>query len=243
MRIPRFFCESIVDESILDLPESAHLCRVLRGKPGTRVELFDGKGTLAAGIVSRIEKKQVYVRIQTIHQIRPRETGRIILAISYAKGQRFDWLVEKCTELGVDHIAAVLFDRTVKLGSPTIAERIDKIAIAASKQCGRLFLPVISGPAGLRESLDFLRTMYANAALLFGDPHGQPLHQNQSDSAGRDFIVLIGPEGGFTETEIEVLQNAGALPVCLNPNILRIETAAAAFCAVLAAGRLSEPAQ
>lgn len=238
MRIPRFFCQSIVDESILDSSESAHFCRVLRRKAGTPVELFDGKGTRAEGVVSRIEKKTVFVRIQAIHQSPPRRAGRIILAASYAKGQRFDWLVEKCTELGADHIAAVVFERTVKLGKDTSLLRLEKIALAAAKQCGRLWLPALSGPARFMETLDALVCTYPQAALFFGDPQGQPLCCIQPVFPKDDVIVLVGPEGGFTDAEIQRLGDAGALPVRLNPNVLRVETAAMAFCAALAAARL-----
>ncbi|MCI0499521.1 MAG: 16S rRNA (uracil(1498)-N(3))-methyltransferase [Planctomycetales bacterium] len=238
MRKLRFFCRTITDESALDPSESNHLSRVLRVQPGTPVELFDGKGTLAEGIVGHISPKQVIVRTQTIHRSSQAEAGRIVLAVSFAKGQRFDWLVEKCTELGADHIAAVVFERTVKLGKDTALPRLEKIAMAAAKQCGRLFLPILSGPAKLKETLDSLTPSYPRAALFFGDPQGQPINGMQSVFPQRDALMLVGPEGGLTDAEIQWLGDAGALPVCLNPNILRVETAAMAFCAALAAARL-----
>ena len=110
----RFYCESIDTESFLDPVESSHLCRVLRAKKGTKLELFDAQGTLAEGTVERVDKKRTSVRVQKIVRTSPLKTGRIILAVSFAKGQRFDWLVEKCTELGVDHIAAVQFEPTFR---------------------------------------------------------------------------------------------------------------------------------
>jgi 16S rRNA (uracil1498-N3)-methyltransferase len=238
MRKLRFFCESIAGESVLDPSESNHLSRVLRVQTGTAVELFDGKGTLAEGIVEHSNRKQVVIRVQIIHPpAQSAESGRVILAVSFAKGQRFDWLVEKCTELGADHIAAVVFERTVKLGKDTSLLRLEKIALAAAKQCGRLWLPVLSGPARFKETLDTLVYAYPRAALFFGDPQGQPLGRIPPVFPKGDVIVLVGPEGGFTDAEIQGLGTAGALPVCLNPNVLRVETAATAFCAALAAAR------
>ena len=148
----RFFCESIQTESVLDPVESHHLCRVLRAQKGTAIELFDGKGTLAEGIVERTDKKNALIRTLTITQTPPPTSDRVILAVSFAKGQRFDWLVEKCTELGADHIAAVHFKRSVKLGKDTAMKRYRKIAVTAAKQSGRLFLPAIVAPAFYRIS-------------------------------------------------------------------------------------------
>lgn len=233
----RFFCESIETESFLDPVESHHLCRVLRAKKGTPVELFDGKGVLAEGIVERIDKKNTLIRTLTITRTSRPASGRVVLAVSFAKGQRFDWLVEKCSELGADHIAAVQFDRTVKLGNDTAMERYRKISVTAAKQCGRLFLPAITGPAKLPETLDSLTCQYPQSHLLYGDPGGTALSEHPDSHPTPDCIVLIGPEGGLTEDEKHLLLKAGAAGVSINKNILRIETAAMAFCSILCSHR------
>lgn len=228
----RFFCESIETESVLDPVESNHLCRVLRAQKGTPVELFDGKGTLAEGVVDRIDKKHTLVRSETITRTAPPASDRVVLAVSFAKGQRFDWLVEKCTELGVDHIAAVQFDRTVKLGKDTAMERYRKISVTAAKQSGRLFLPEITGPAKLQATLDTLTSQYPQSRLLYGEPDGAALPEHPDTRQTSDCIILVGPEGGLTEGEKHLLSKAGATGVSINRNILRIETAAMAFCAI-----------
>ena len=234
----RFYCEKIDTESFLDPVESSHLCRVLRATKGTPVELFDGQGTLAEGIVEWADKKRTAVRVQKISGTPSRMTGRMILAVSFAKGQRFDWLVEKCTELGVDHIAAVQFERTVKLGKNTALERYRKITIAAAKQSKRLFLPEIAGPEKFPETLDALVDRYPQAVLLYGDPAGVPLADVAALKEGRDCIVVIGPEGGLSENELTFLSTKNFTGVMINRNILRIETAAVAFCAAVAVTRL-----
>ena len=234
----RFYCESIDTESFLDPVESGHLCRVLRAKKGTPLELFDGRGTLAEGIVERVDKKRTTVRVQKIVCTPVATTGRIILAVSFAKGQRFDWLVEKCTELGVDHIAAVQFKRTVKLGKNTAIERYRKISIVAAKQSKRLFLPKITGPEKFPATLNSLISQYPQGLLLYGDPKGTPPSDLSAIKDGRDCIIAIGPEGGLCENELTLLAASNASGVMINRNILRIETAAAAFCATIAAARL-----
>lgn len=235
----RFYCESIDTECTLDPVESNHLSRVLRAVKGTPLELFDGQGTLAEGVVDKIDKKRTVVRVQKTTHTAPAATGRIILAVSFAKGQRFDWLVEKCTELGVDHIAAVQFERTVKQGKDSALERYRKITIAAAKQSKRLFLPTLTGPAKLPPTLDALIAEYPGCALLYGDPEGMPAFDIPAAiKEGRDCVVVIGPEGGISDAETALLAANNATGVMINSNILRIETAAVAFCATLAAVRL-----
>ncbi|MHC5098246.1 MAG: RsmE family RNA methyltransferase [Planctomycetota bacterium] len=234
----RFYCESIDTESFLDPVESSHLCRVLRAKKGTKLELFDGQGTLAEGTVERVDKKRTSVRVQKIVRTSPLKTGRIILAVSFAKGQRFDWLVEKCTELGVDHIAAVQFERTVKLGKNTALERYRKISIAAAKQSKSLFLPEISGPEKFSATLDSLIGQYPQSVLIYGDPEGTALSDLSAVKEGQDCIIVIGPEGGLCESELALLASKSSSGVMINRNILRIETAAVAFCAMVAVTRL-----
>ena len=189
----RFYCELIDTESFLDPVESGHLCRVLRAKKGTPLELFDGRGTLAEGIVERVDKKRTAVRVHKIVCTPPVVTGRIVLAVSFAKGQRFDWLIEKCTELGVDHIAAVQFERTVKLGKNTALERYRKISIAAAKQSKRLFLPKITGPEKFPATLNSLFSEYPQGILLYGDPKGASPSHLFAAKDGQDCIIAIGP--------------------------------------------------
>lgn len=230
MRLVRFYCESIEPRTILDPVESNHLSRVLRLSVGASVELFDGNGTLAQGTVDQIQRNQVTIRVTQRTQTPPRNSGKVILAVSYAKGQRFDWLVEKCTELGADHIAAVQFDRTVKLGNDKTLQRLSKITIAAAKQCGRVFLPKLTGPAKLKETVETLRSEYPRCPLIYGSPDGKPRPEIMKPTAADGTITFIGPEGGFTDTEVDYFESIGASPVSINQNILRVETAAIAFC-------------
>ena len=234
MRTVRFYCETIEQTSVLDSVESHHLSRVLRLPVGAAVELFDGHGTLAKGIVETITRQQVTLRTDRIEQNAPRQQGRIILAVSFAKGQRFDWLVEKCTELGVDHIAAVQFERTVKLGKASSVQRLEKITLSAAKQSGRLFLPVLTGPEKLKATVKSLQSRYPACQFIYGDPEATIGPDIMTRSTTTDTAVLIGPEGGFTEDETNYLNSLNATPVRINDHVLRVETAATAFCSLLA---------
>jgi 16S rRNA (uracil1498-N3)-methyltransferase len=235
----RFYCESIREGLVRLTPDQAHhLVNVLRLTVGERVELFDGNGTLSQAVITDITRKAVTLQVEKIHSESARTSGRIVIAASIAKGQRFDWLLTKCTELGVDHIAAVIFERTVKLAKGTsTSERYDKLAIAAAKQCGRIFLPKITGPADLQQTLALLKNDYPHARLIFGalNPQAESVVELARD--GKDIIAFVGPEGGLTNSEQEQLKATGASEVQLTDTTLRIETAAFAFAAILCANR------
>jgi 16S rRNA (uracil1498-N3)-methyltransferase len=239
MPLHRFFCNPIVEPTTeLGGTEARHLCSVLRLGPGDKVELFDGAGSLATATISTIKKSKVIVGIEHIQHIEPPKSRRIIIAASIAKGERFDWLIEKCTELGVDRICPVLFERTVKQPkNPKSVERWRNLAVSAAKQCKRLFLPDIDPPMSLPDVLHTLRKDYPDARILLGvlSAGSQPLANLPFGSA--DTIAFIGPEGGLTEQEGNLLKKTGAIGVCLTDTVLRVETAALAFASILTAQR------
>jgi len=213
---------------------------VLRLAAGERVELFDGKGTVAQAVIKDITRKTVMLQVSQIHSESARTIGRVIIATSIPKAQRFDFLVTKCTELGVDHIAAVIFERTVKLAKGTSTnERYNKLAIVAAKQCGRIFLPQITGPTDLQQTLSLLKNDYPHARIIFGafNPQAESVMELARDD--KDIIAFVGPEGGLTHEEKNLLKSSGACQVRLTETTLRIETAALAFAAILCARRTS----
>ncbi len=236
MKKYRFYCPEITEnQSVLDRFETHHLSHVLRMETGEQIELFDGKGKTAEAIIEKISNKQTQVKLSSIKIHQPMKP-QIIIAVSLAKGQRFDFLVEKCTELGVNHIAAVQFERTVKMGKISVLDRYEKICITAAKQSGRVFLPDLSGPAPFSKTIDFLQKKYPKACWIYGDYNAKivPLFPN---NPGQNLIAVIGPEGGITDREKQLLMKTGASAASINPNVLRIETAAIAFSSILTAGR------
>jgi 16S rRNA (uracil1498-N3)-methyltransferase len=222
----------------LDDSEAHHLIHVLRLQAGDRIELFDGMGGLSEATVADVGRKTAAAEILNIERVNPRQGGRVIIATSSAKGQRFDWLIAKCTELGVDELAVVLFERTVKQPQgPAAMQRYQKLTVSAAKQCGRLFLPRLSGPAGLAETVKDLTARYRQTQMIFGGFGEGAVGIGQYCRADADTIAFVGPEGGMTDAEEQLLSEQGATPVRINANILRVETAAIAFAAILCADR------
>ncbi len=234
MNLHRFYCE-IINRPVAEIAgaEARHLAQVLRLKAGDKVELFDGRGTLAAATIKNVSGKQVTLQVEDV-KVFSKPNIQIILAVSVAKGERFDWLIEKCTELGVDRIVPVLFERTVKQPkNPKIVERWGSIAISAVKQCRRVFLPQIDKPMILPEVIEILKRNYPQAQLLFGGLSENSKTVLQCGFASKDVIAFVGPEGGLTDEEENLLEKSGAEAVRLTDTVLRVETAAVAFAAVL----------
>ncbi len=239
MERARFYCSPIVQPvAELSGAEAHHLAAVLRLGAGDEVELFDGDGTVASAAIEEANSRKVTLRVMDLKTAARRMRGRIALAVSIAKGERFDWLVGRCTELGVDRITPVLFERTVKQPKKAnVVERWKNVAISAAKQCGRAFLTEIDKPMKVVGALDVLNRDYPEGRFLLGSfsADAQPLANQRFD--GRDVVAFVGPEGGLTEEEEGLLREGGAEFVRLTDTILRVETAAVAFAAILAAQR------
>lgn len=238
MTLSRFFCPELKSGQIeLDQTETHHLVHVMRMGVGDAIELFDGKGGLGEAVIRKITRKAAIVEVSKV--IGSGERGsRVIIAASVPKGQRFDWMISKCTELGVDHIWPVIFKRTVKLakGASTI-KRCKTLAITAAKQCKRLFLPEISEPCGLNGAIERLKEQYPKAELIFGGFGEKTISAREIMDFGTDIIVFVGPEGGMTADEEEILNKNGAKAVSITSTVLRIETAAVAFASIACASR------
>jgi 16S rRNA (uracil1498-N3)-methyltransferase len=239
MVLPRFYCKAIGKTTAeLAGTEAHHLATVLRMRAGEKVELFDGEGTVAVAELKGIAKRKVTLKIEQVHHYPARTTGRIIIAPGIAKGERFDWLIEKCTELRTDRICPVIFERGVKQASnPKVLERWQNLILAAAKQSKRIFLTKVDAPTALFGVIEMLKKEYQQIQLIVGSltPDAAPL-TGQIFGQG-DVATFIGPEGGFTEVEKALLQENGAKFIRLSDTVLRTETAALAFASVLCALR------
>ncbi|HEG44093.1 MAG TPA: 16S rRNA (uracil(1498)-N(3))-methyltransferase [Phycisphaerales bacterium] len=235
----RSFCNTIqAGEVMLERSEAHHLVSVMRVAVGERIEIFDGKGGLGQAVITKVTRRDVTLEVEKVETFPMRDSGRVVIATSIAKGQRFDNLITKCTELGADHIAPVVFERTVKLASGASAEeKYGKRAISACKQCGRVFLPEISRPASLADAIAALKKSYPEARLIFGSLSDGAESITELTCDGKDTVAFVGPEGGLTDAEESLLKESGALPVRLTETVLRIETAAIAMAAILCVRR------
>jgi len=241
MDLFRFYCNPITKPSVeLSGPEAHHLSSVRRLSVSDKVELFDGAGTIATATIKSSSNKKVSLLIDEM-KVLPRPSGtQIVIALSIAKGSRFDWVIEKCTELGVDRISPVIFERTVKQPkNPNITGRWNNLAIAAAKQSRRVFLPLIDKPAALTDVIKVLKKDFPQGQFLLGSPSAEvPFLINQPLTCN-SVVALVGPEGGLTEQEQTFLKDNGVRFVRFADTILRIETAAVAFASILTAQRLN----
>jgi 16S rRNA (uracil1498-N3)-methyltransferase len=232
----RFLVEHIRDNAAeLRGDDARHLARVLRAEPGQRYELSDGSGVYLAEITA-VEKDRVTFRVLEPLDAPPTPV-RLTLYAALIKFDRFEWLVEKATELGVAAIIPVNAERSGKglmEAARKRAERWRRIAHETSQQARRLDAPeigdpqplaaVIAGRAGLRYFLD---EQPGAPPLLTAIPP-------PTERRGQDSIALLtGPEGGWTDAERAAAVASGWTPVSLGPLILRAETAALAAAGIL----------
>lgn len=241
------------------LPEGpARHVQVLRLQPGEAVTLFDGQGGEWSAQVTRMGKRDVDVLVGSHDPVEREAAVAVTLVAGMPANDRFDWLVEKATELGVHTIEPVVCARSVLRLSGERAERKREhwqhVAIAAAEQCGRTRVPRIAAVRALeRVPGEPLSDAAGNTlSLLLSTGGAEPLHRrlaawytgSGSDpiggsavSTGRSVRLHSGPEGGFTAEEETALRAAGALPTSLGRRILRAETAPLAALALITLGR------
>lgn len=223
MRLSRFFIDTPLSLGLHPLPEpSAHyIGRVLRLGAGAPVQLFDGSGVEFRGQLAEVGKKQVTVMLDEQLAGLPESKLRIHLGQGLSRGERMDWAIQKATELGVSEITPIVSERCeVRLKDERVDKRLAhwrQIAVSACEQCGRSVLPVIHPPAQLHDWL----TVEAALKLVL-HPVSVPLATHQPPAS---LAFLIGPEGGFNDSEVDRAREAGFQAARLGPRVLRTETA------------------
>lgn len=220
--------------------ESHHIRNVLRFKEGDEVFVFDGQGNQYRCRIDSLDKKSSLLSILEKLATPAVSKSSITLAHSVTKGERFDWVVEKATELGVKKIVPFLCERVnVKLNEESKAKkqaRWLRLAQAASKQCGRNRLPEVSPVLKWEELPDSFKE-YDLVLLAYELESGtglkSTLRQELAEKPVQHILAVVGPEGGFSAREVEAMIRAGARSVSLGENILRTETAAIAMTAMI----------
>ncbi|KAM1764234.1 hypothetical protein ACFX11_003505 [Malus domestica] len=234
--LPRFFSELIPASKggvvRVQGDEFWHMTKVLRLRANDRVELFNGKGSLIQGLIQSVDRSGLdFVALEDPKLVLPQNTQwHVFAGFGTLKGGRADWLVEKCTELGASSLTPLLTER-----SPTISEnrvdRLRRVNMAAAKQCQRLNEMIMNPPV----KVDGLLALVAQSKLAFlataeATPLVSALTSSGWESSG---LIVVGPEGDFTEKEVSDLMEAGAISVGLGPHRLRVETATVALLATL----------
>jgi 16S rRNA (uracil1498-N3)-methyltransferase len=236
----RFFLPQPLNVSRVRLEgrEAHHLTNVLRGQPGDEVILFDGAGLQARARILQIQPATQSGSNGTA-ELEILEAGPaasetcvpITLATAVPKGDRFEWLVEKATELGVSRLIPLVTERSIVNPGAGKLEKLRHAVVAASKQSGRSRLMEITDPVSWH---DFLKREIPATQFCLADPSGETA-STHTWSVDQPLILAIGPEGGLTDREVTAALNAGARTLRLGHQILRIETAAIALTAVLVA--------
>ncbi len=219
--------EHIIDTHIAILGEEAkHIARVLRKQPGDTIWIVDGEGRALESVIRLVTIESVECEVLYEHHHHHEPDIIITLAVAQIKNpSRMEWLIEKGTELGVRSFLPMQTERTIAKSSKE--ERWTNIAIAAMKQCGRSILPKIETPQlfgdVLKNSAEYDMKLIpyerTDHVLFIAEAvkHRKP---------PRNVLIVIGPEGGFTEEEIIAAEKSGFVQVSLGRRRLRTETAA-----------------
>ncbi|CAL5438228.1 unnamed protein product [Camellia sinensis] len=234
--LPRFFSEVLPPSKgrgvRIQGDEFWHMTKVLRLSARDRVELFNGKGGLIEGCIERIDRTGLdFMALEDPKIVLPQTTQwHVFAAFGTLKGGRADWLVEKCTELGACSVTPLLTER-----SPSISEnrvgRLQRVNLAAAKQCQRLHEMTLNPPTKIGGLLPIVaQSKLCFVALAEAAPVISALTSSKTESSGS---IIIGPEGDFTEKEMDLIIEAGATAVGLGPHRLRVETATMALLATV----------
>jgi 16S rRNA (uracil1498-N3)-methyltransferase len=202
----------------LEGPEAHHLAVVRRVRPGDAVCLFNGDGREYPAEVLEIGKRAVTVEVRGVEAPARELRFRLEIAAPLPKGDRASFLIEKLTELGVTAFTPLQTARSVVHPREAKLENLARHIIEASKQCGRNVLMELRPLTALP---DFLRGGDLPARKLLAHPGGPAMAPAAADTA-----TAVGPEGGFTDAEVQEALAAGWAVVALGPRILRVETAA-----------------
>jgi len=255
MALPFFYLSSYdnaATELILDEDNSRHVVQVLRMQPGEALQLTDGKGALLTAVIVEDHKKKCRVRIESaIAQPPPKR--KVVVAISLLKNaSRFEWFLEKATEIGVSSIVPLLCERTEKQHARI--DRLRNILVSAMLQSQQSWLPDLPDPMSFTELLSNPPAESRFIAHCLEDPqptisfadwrqHGPGSGLDKAAAsvapergAKGSQLILIGPEGDFSPKEIESALKEGFLPVKLGDNRLRTETAGIVAATLLCIG-------
>ena len=229
----RFFVEKgQIGKETIDICDSGdvqHLVRSLRVKKGEELFISDGEGTGYIAQVTQVSKHRVSLKIKTTLKkcSRDEQQIKITLACAVPKGVRFEEVVDKATQLGIDEIIPLLTERTFikKDAFDKKRDRLQRIMTAAAKQSGALFLP------HLREVVyfkDFIKEVGPFDLCLLPNLSERPFSLMKAVSAfkGRRILILIGPEGDFSPQERALAFQMGCKGVSLGESVLRVDTAA-----------------
>ena len=236
MRNPRLFTDQPLtpgNQLALKRNLAQHLGRVLRARAGDTIALFNGDGQEFAATVLAVSKREVSVEIGEAATPQTESPVYTTLGLCLSKGDRFDWAIQKATELGVGAIAPLYSERVdFSIPQDRMEKRIahwQQIAISACEQCGRVKVPLITPPQSLAVWVENVSAEQKWVLHCAANTDASAM----TPGTPRDAALLIGPEGGLTDQEFAAASAEGFQLLQLGPRVLRTETAPAAALSVL----------
>lgn len=220
------------DTATLTGDELRHARLTLRLKTGDEVRIVDGEGRSWDGLVRTMTRDESSLRL-TGETFEPIPDFGLTVAMGIVQGERFDWAIQKGTELGVSVFLPVITERTeIKIrGDWKRLSRLRRIIVSASKQCGRTRFPLILEPVELR---DLDTSPYDLSVVFWEEENTSSLKEVAREiDPPRSCLMVIGPVGGLTSREVDLLKGKGCLTAGMGSRILRTETAVAAGAALL----------
>lgn len=220
--MPRFRYDNLAacaagDTIELDRSEASHLFKILRARTGDTVGLLDGKGTLGNAMVTADKR----LTIQDVRKVE-RPARKLHLYLAPPRRQKMDQILREATELGVYRIIPILCEHAVVIPDKDSADRQTDLLFEACKQSGNAFLPILEDPM---KFADAVKNAGNTCGLnVFGSPYESAMPEQMPEQIG----FFVGPEGGFSAQEEDVMRSAGFAAMRIGPWILRVETAAVA---------------
>jgi len=228
MRIPRIFIDTELNENtVVILPDSTfqHLCKVLRLKSDHPLRVFNGKGGQFYATLCDVEKRSASISIAQFEPLNNESPIQVTIGQTLSRGERMDYAIQKAVEAGVYAIQPLFSERCeVKLQNDRVEKRLQhwqQIAISAAEQCGRGIIPIVYPPKELNNWVGECNEMLK---LALHHHSAKPI-TNFEHPSNNQVCLLIGPEGGLTENEVQLAENKGFNAITLGPRVLRTETA------------------
>ena len=236
----RYYCNQPIqgDHAVLEGQEAQHLGKVMRAGPGDKVVLFDNSGDQFEAEIEQIQRQTITLRVLSRETVCHELPTSLTLCTALPKGDRQRWLVEKAVELGVTRLVPLATTRSVVQPNEKTIDRLRRTVIEASKQCGRNRLMEITPVRTWTEMIADPEIDETATRLIAHPEIVSPIASEKGTgtfctkkSQSPFLYIAVGPEGGFTEEEVQQATDAGWQAVGLGPRILRIETAALALVA------------
>ena len=222
-----FYCPDIKSNTYtLSEEESKHCSKVLRLKVDEKIFLIDGKGGYYTAKIIDIQPKRTVVNIIATEKEYKKRNYHLHIAIAPTKSNdRFEWFLEKATEIGVDEITPLLCEHSERKVIKT--ERLNKVLVSAMKQSGQAFLPKLNN---LTTFTNLITNATETNKYIAHCYNSEKTNLNNEDTIDKNVLILIGPEGDFSSQEVEAAKNKGCKPISLGSTRLRTETAGIMAC-------------